>query len=82
MGLILCKQLLIKPIVNMKKALFLFAFAAFSVAMQAQTSRKFTVNLTPDGAANMQVFLPEQRSGWEPTLYPPIVCPRETAAYL
>ena len=42
----------------MKKALFLFAFAAFSVAMQAQTSRKFTVNLTPDGAANMQVFLP------------------------
>ena len=47
----------------MKKALFLFAFAAFSVAMQAQTSRKFTVNLTPDGAANMQVFLPEQPSG-------------------
>lgn len=47
----------------MKKVLSLFALAAISVAVQAQTARKFTVNLTPEGAANMQVFLPEQPSG-------------------
>lgn len=47
----------------MRKALSLFALAAISVAVQAQTARKFTVNLTSDGAANMQVFLPEQPSG-------------------
>lgn len=47
----------------MKKAFSLFALAAFCGAMQAQTARKLTVNLTPDGKANMQVFLPEKPSG-------------------
>lgn len=47
----------------MKKTSFLFALAALSLAAQAQTVRTLTVNLTSDGAANMQVFLPEQPSG-------------------
>lgn len=47
----------------MKRALFFCALAALSVSLQAQTSRKFTVNITPDGKANMQVFLPEHSTG-------------------
>ena len=47
----------------MKKTLFLCAVAALGVAAQAQTARKLTVNLTPDGASNIQVFLPETPSG-------------------
>lgn len=47
----------------MKKTLSLLFLAALGVAAQAQTARKFTVNLTPDGKANMQVFLPENPSG-------------------
>lgn len=47
----------------MKKTLSLLFLAALSVAAQAQTARKLTVNLTPDGKANMQVFLPENLSG-------------------
>lgn len=47
----------------MKKTLSVLVLAALSVAAQAQTARTLTVNLTPDGAANMQVFLPEQPSG-------------------
>ena len=35
--------------------------AAFTAS--AQTSRKFTVNISPDGEANMQVFLPENPTG-------------------
>ena len=33
------------------------------MTMQAQTARKFTINLTDDGKANMVVFLPENPSG-------------------
>ena len=29
----------------------------------AQTARKFTVNITPDGKANMVAYLPEHSSG-------------------
>lgn len=47
----------------MRKTLSFIVLAAMSVAAQAQTARTLTVNLTPDGAANMQVFLPEQPSG-------------------
>lgn len=47
----------------MKKLLSITALAALTMAMSAQTARKFTVNLTPDGQANMQVFLPENPSG-------------------
>ncbi len=46
----------------MKKNLFsalLFFLLASALTLQAQTARKFTINLTDDGAANMVVFLPE-----------------------
>ena len=41
----------------------LCAGVLLGVAAQAQTARKLTVNLTPDGAANIQVFLPESPTG-------------------
>ena len=41
----------------------LCAGVLLGVAAQAQTARKLTVNLTPDGAANMQVFLPQSPTG-------------------
>ena len=47
----------------MKKSFILFAFAALSMSLQAQTARTFTVNITPDGKANMRVFLPENPTG-------------------
>ena len=47
----------------MKRLLSLAAIAALCLGTSAQTARKFTVNLTPDGQANMQVFLPENPSG-------------------
>lgn len=47
----------------MKKTFSIFALAALCLGVQAQTARKFTVNLTPDGKANMQVFLPENPTG-------------------
>ena len=34
-----------------------------AVAASAQTAQKVTVNITPDGSANMVVYLPEQPSG-------------------
>ena len=39
----------------------LLSFAAF--LMQAQTARKFTLNLTPDGTANLTCYLPDQPNG-------------------
>lgn len=47
----------------MRKSILLCAGVLLGVAAQAQTARKLTVNLTPDGAANMQVFLPESPTG-------------------
>ncbi len=47
----------------MRKSISLFALAASIVSLQAQTARKVTVNITPDGKANMQVFLPEHPTG-------------------
>ncbi len=47
----------------MKKSLLLCAFALLGVAAQAQTARKLTVNITPDGASNLQVFLPQNPTG-------------------
>jgi acetyl esterase/lipase len=35
----------------------------FAMGAQAQTARKFTLNLTPDGKAQMVCFLPEHPSG-------------------
>ena len=45
------------------KKLFLLLFGAAALTVQAQTARKFTVNITPDGKANMVAYLPEQPSG-------------------
>ena len=36
---------------------------AVAMTAGAQTARQFTVNITPDGASTMQVFLPEQPTG-------------------
>lgn len=47
----------------MKKSMLLCACMLLGLAAQAQTARKFTVNLTPDGASNIQVFLPQNPSG-------------------
>lgn len=46
----------------MKKILFLALSLCFTIA-QAQTARKFTINLTEDGKAHMVCFLPENPSG-------------------
>ena len=54
---------LLKTLTTMKKAL-LFAFVVLMTAsMQAQTARKFTLDLTEDGKAQMVCFLPQQPSG-------------------
>ena len=34
-----------------------------ALTIQAQTARKFTVNITPDGKANMVGYLPEKPTG-------------------
>ena len=48
---------------NMKKSLFILSSLLFSFSVMAQTVRKFTVNITPDGQANMVCYLPQQPSG-------------------
>lgn len=40
-----------------------FALSLVAMAMQAQTARKFTIDLTDDGKAQMVAFLPETPSG-------------------
>ena len=48
----------------MKKNLFLlFTLLASVLTIQAQTARKFTIDLTEDGKAQMLAFLPEKPSG-------------------
>jgi len=48
----------------MKKYLFLLsAFLTGALTLQAQTARKFTIDLTDDGKAQMLAFLPEKPSG-------------------
>ena len=47
----------------MKRLAFLILSAIVAVTMQAQTARKFTVNITPDGQSNMVAYLPQQSSG-------------------
>ncbi len=47
----------------MKRICFLAAVLAAGLTATAQTARTFTVNITPDGQSNMQVFLPENPSG-------------------
>ena len=50
-------------IITMKRKLFISVLMLAAVMMQAQTARKFTLNLTEDGKANMVVFLPQTPSG-------------------
>ena len=40
-----------------------FVLSLVAMAMQAQTARKFTIDLTDDGKAQMVAFLPEKPSG-------------------
>ena len=47
----------------MKRKLFISVLALLAMTMQAQTARKFTLNLTDDGKAQMVCFLPETPSG-------------------
>lgn len=47
----------------MKKTLLLIVLMMAGMQLYAGTARKITVNLTPDGAANLQVFLPEHPNG-------------------
>ena len=47
----------------MKRKLIIYVLLLLAIATQAQTARKFTINLTDDGKANMVVFLPENSSG-------------------
>ena len=46
----------------MKKFLF-YVLSMLFVTSQAQTARKFTIDLTEDGKAQMVCFLPEKPSG-------------------
>ena len=46
----------------MRRILF-FSLLLLAIAAEAQTARKFTINLTDDGAAQMVVFLPANPSG-------------------
>ena len=45
------------------KKLMLFGLLLLSMGMQAQTARKFTLDLTADAKAQMVCFLPEKSSG-------------------
>lgn len=47
----------------MKRLILLYAVIVAAFTASAQTARKFTVNISSDGEANMQVFLPEHPTG-------------------
>ena len=47
----------------MRKLTILLVIALATLTASAQTARKFSVNLTPDGAANMMGYLPETPTG-------------------
>ena len=47
----------------MKKYFLSLFMAVVCTAMSAQTAREFTLPLTPDGAAQLVVWLPEQPTG-------------------
>ena len=48
---------------KMKKIILTSLLAAVSLAAGAQTAREFTLPLTPDGAAQLVVYLPENPTG-------------------
>ena len=45
------------------KKMMIFSLLLLATSMQAQTARKFTIDLTEDGKAQMVCFLPETSSG-------------------
>ena len=45
------------------RKIFSFGLLLLALTLQAQTARKITVNITPDGKANMVGYLPETPSG-------------------
>ncbi len=47
----------------MMKKLMIWSLLMLAMTMQAQTARKFTLNLTDDGKAQMVCFLPQTSSG-------------------
>ena len=47
----------------MRRKLTTMLLAALALTLWGQTARKFTVNITPDGASNMVGYLPDQPSG-------------------
>ncbi|MCR4604046.1 MAG: alpha/beta hydrolase fold domain-containing protein [Prevotella sp.] len=47
----------------MKRQLLTVLLVATALSVAAQTARKFTVNITPDGESVMTAYLPEQPSG-------------------
>ena len=47
----------------MNRKLFISGLMMLAITMHAQTARKFTLNLTDDGKAQMVCFLPENPSG-------------------
>jgi acetyl esterase/lipase len=47
----------------MKKTITTMFLALLALSMQAQTARQFTLNITPDGKAQMVCFLPQKPSG-------------------
>ena len=47
----------------MMKKMMIFSLLLLATSMQAQTARKFTIDLTEDGKAQMVCFLPETSSG-------------------
>ena len=47
----------------MRRKLTTMLLAALALTLWGQTARKFTVNITPDGASNMVGYLPDEPSG-------------------
>ena len=47
----------------MKKTFLSIALLLCAIVVSSQTARKLTVNITPDGESNMQVFLPQNPNG-------------------
>ena len=47
----------------MKRKIVFYGLLLCAMMTQAQTARKFTINLTEDGKANMVGFLPEKPTG-------------------
>lgn len=46
-----------------KRFLLTLCLALMALALEAQTAKRFTVNITPDGKANMTGYLPDAPSG-------------------